>query len=398
MPRLSDVELRLLLIVVRQTLGWIEDPELKTRKTEDWISSSQLVEKSGRSRKHVSKAMKELIEVHQLVIAVDSKGRMLDSAEKRRAKFGKIFYRLNVHATAATLFDAFPKKTAQNKDLTRASKGRTEGEDGTKRRTQKGRTTKETHEQKKSIHTMRKILHLRRIRSVSIRYQLLCARSDDGPGIDRTAPRSVGDRIARHGASRSSRSPSGRPGILDRRLVFPASDKDLRASVQPDKPVASVKKEKPKGNPDHKTFLAFWDEMVPRTRGIKPLYTGADMKNLKRILDFGIPEPDLEQIALYFLADYGFKSFSPSISTLCSAGIINGLLNRSKNGNDPEFWRNMNRYMDQYLRRPIEKAPERKVYDPEDASTYSSMTSLADSMKKLLDQLSATRRQTTPAI
>jgi biotin operon repressor len=321
MPRLSDVELRLLLIVVRQTLGWIEDPELKTRKTEDWISSSQLVEKSGRSRKHVSKAMKELIEVHQLVIAVDSKGRMLDSAEKRRAKFGKIFYRLNVHAPAATLFDAFPKKTAQNKDLTRASKGRTEGEDGTKRRTQKGRTTKETHEQKKSIHTM-----------------------------------------------------------------------------QPDKPVASVKKEKPKGNPDHKTFLAFWDEMVPRTRGIKPLYTGADMKNLKRILDFGIPEPDLEQIALYFLADYGFKSFSPSISTLCSAGIINGLLNRSKNGNDPEFWRNMNRYMDQYLRRPIEKAPERKVYDPEDASTYSSMTSLADSMKKLLDQLSATRRQTTPAI
>lgn len=310
MPRLSDVEFRLLLVVVRQTLGWIADAETKTRKTEDWISGSQLAAKSGRSRSHISRSMKKLIEDHQLVVAVDSKGRALDTSEKRRAKFGKIFYRLNVHAPAPSLFDEIDKKALKTKNLARVRKTHTEGDSVRKGRTLKGHTTKETHEQKESIHTM-----------------------------------------------------------------------------QPDKPVASRKlKEKKKGNPDHRTFLAFWDSMVLRTRGVKPIYTGADMRNLKRILDFGVPEQDLEQIALYFLADYGFKSFSPSISTLCSAGIINGLLNRSKNGNDPEFWRNMNRYMDQYLRAPIEKAPERKVYDPEDASTFSTMSSLADSMKKLLDR------------
>ncbi len=174
------------------------------------------------------------------------------------------------------------------------------------------------------------------------------------------------------------------------------------------KPSASASSKK-KGNPDHKTFLDFWHDMVPRTRGMKPIYTGADMRNLKRILDFGIEEQTLEQIALFFLADYGFKSFSPSISTLCSAGIINGLLNRSKNGNDPEFWRSMTRYMDQYLR-PKEKEPiseSRKRYDPEDPSTYSSMTSMQDAMKKMLDRYNqnmlekstqARSLQTTPEI
>lgn len=301
MPRLSDVEFRLLLIVVRQTLGWIEDLETKTRKTEDWISSSQLVAKSGRSRKHISKAMKELIEIHGLVIAVDSKGRALDTAEKRKAKFGKIFYRLNVHAPAATLFD----KPLISSLSSRASKGRTEGEEGTKGRTQKGRTTKETHKQKGSSTTTR------------------------------------------------TASPSA-----------------------PEK----------KGNPDHKKFLAFWDETVPRTRGIKPIYTGADMKNLKRILDFGIEEQTLEQIALYFLADYSFKAFSPSISTLLSAGIVNGLLNRSKNGNDPEFWKNMTRYMEQYLPKPAEAKPARRAYDPGDPESYSSAESMAVSMKTLLEK------------
>ena len=167
-------------------------------------------------------------------------------------------------------------------------------------------------------------------------------------------------------------------------------------TMQPDKPVATGKTLK-KGNPDHKKFLDFWHETVPRTRGMKPIYTGADMRNLKRILDFGIQEGTLEQIALFFLADYSFRSFSPSISTLCSAGIINGLLNRSRNGNDPEFWKQMDRYMVQYLRPLAEKKPEeRKRYDPEDPSTYSSMTSMADAMKKMLDRYNLNTLERSP--
>lgn len=156
-------------------------------------------------------------------------------------------------------------------------------------------------------------------------------------------------------------------------------NKTLRATSSP------AYSEKKKEKSDHKKFVEFWDEMVKRTRGMKPIYTGADMRNLKRILNFGIEEQTLEQIALFFLADYSFKSFSPSISTLCSAGIINGLLNRSKNGNDPEFWKNMNRYMEQFLKK-VEALPDRKAYDPEDPSTFSGPVSMAEAMRKMLDK------------
>ena len=166
-------------------------------------------------------------------------------------------------------------------------------------------------------------------------------------------------------------------------------------TLQPTKSVASLKPKKKEKTPkkeksNHKIFIEFWDDMVKRTRGMKPIYTGGDMRNLKRILDFGIEERTLEQISLFFLADYSFKSFSPSISTLCSAGIINGLLNRSKNGNDPEFWRKMSQYMEQYLKPRDEKIvteiPERKVYDPNDDKTFSTPLSMADAMKKILDK------------
>ena len=141
MPRLSDVELRVLLVVVDQTLGWVIDDGTGRRKAEDWISSSQLCAKTGRSRKHISRAVGALVEEHRIVEAVDSKGRLLDTAEKRQAKFGKIFYRLSLHEPEATLFD---KKALNGAISSRASKGLTDGVDGTKRRTQKGRTTKES--------------------------------------------------------------------------------------------------------------------------------------------------------------------------------------------------------------------------------------------------------------
>lgn len=132
MPRLKDVELRVLILITRQTLGWVEDVETGRRKERDWISQRQLIDKTGRSRKHLSAALKVLIETYHLVEATDVKGRILNTADKRQGRFGQIFYRLTLTAPQPTLFD------------TRASKGRTAMESATKRRTQKGRTTKET--------------------------------------------------------------------------------------------------------------------------------------------------------------------------------------------------------------------------------------------------------------
>jgi len=103
---------------------------------------------------------------------------------------------------------------------------------------------------------------------------------------------------------------------------------------------------KPKG--EHKIFTEWWHDIVPKTRGVKPVYTAADMKNLKRILDLKIlTQIQLQQIALYFLGNSSFRQFGPSMSTLFSSGIINGLMNRMEN--HPEFWKELNELTEQYL-------------------------------------------------
>lgn len=141
--RLKDTELRILLIVTRQTLGWVEDTETGRRKEKDWISSSQLEKKSGRTRKHLSKALRALIETYGLIEATNAQGKVLHSADQRRYNFGQIFYRLTLKEPQRGLFET-----------PRASKGRTAEGVGTKGRTQKGLTTKETH--------ITKEIHIRR--------------------------------------------------------------------------------------------------------------------------------------------------------------------------------------------------------------------------------------------
>ena len=112
---------------------------------------------------------------------------------------------------------------------------------------------------------------------------------------------------------------------------------------------------KPKG--DHKVFTEWWHDVVPKTRGIRPVYTKADMGNLKRILDAKIlTQMQLQQIALYFLGSVSFRNFAPSMSTLFSSGVINGLMNRMEN--HPEFWRELNQLAEYYLRQKLnEPAP-----------------------------------------
>lgn len=249
MPRLTDVELRVLLVVIRQTLGWEEDAKTGRRKEVDWISRSQLMLKTGRSIKHISNAVKSLIEVHHIVEACDEKGRSLETAQKRSHRIGnKVFYRYTWKTPELTLFD---------KQISRSVGG------GTKR-------------------------------PVTKRHATNC------PPTKETLP------------TKESHSP-----------------------LQPAEPSA------------HKTFIVFFHGMVQKTRGVKPIITGQDAKNLKRILDHGVEEDTLEQIALYFLGHASFRTFSPSISTLCSAGIVNGLLNRMRN--DQNFWKELDHLMTRYL-------------------------------------------------
>jgi hypothetical protein len=81
---LKPTELTLLLIVIRQTVGWY-DSYTRKRKERDWLSGSQLREKTGYSRKAISTALDSLSK-QRLLRVFDWRGIELYSAEERQGK------------------------------------------------------------------------------------------------------------------------------------------------------------------------------------------------------------------------------------------------------------------------------------------------------------------------
>jgi hypothetical protein len=92
MPRLRDTELRVWLVVVRQTAGWRAAPGSRARKARDWLSHSQLVRRTGRGGGAVSAAVAALVG-RGLIVVEDAAGRPLATAEERRRHLGRLYYR-----------------------------------------------------------------------------------------------------------------------------------------------------------------------------------------------------------------------------------------------------------------------------------------------------------------
>ncbi len=82
LPKLNLIELKVLLVIIRQTVGW--------KKDKDWISISQFEKKTGLSRKSISQAIQCLIE-RQLIVATDERGLSLNKSKQRRGN-KRIFY------------------------------------------------------------------------------------------------------------------------------------------------------------------------------------------------------------------------------------------------------------------------------------------------------------------
>jgi len=96
--RLKGSELKLLLVVVRQTLGWVIDQETGMRKEEDWITYNQLREKTGLSTQPLSSAIDSLVG-YELIQVRSLDGRLLDTPYKRQLegrRRGSFIYRLNL--------------------------------------------------------------------------------------------------------------------------------------------------------------------------------------------------------------------------------------------------------------------------------------------------------------
>jgi biotin operon repressor len=96
---LSSSELKVLLVVIRQTLGWADHRGMFGRKETDWISGSQFKQKTGCSKRAINYAIsglikKGLIEIH------DEKGYSLDHPLDRKGK-SRLFYNLspNIYKT-----------------------------------------------------------------------------------------------------------------------------------------------------------------------------------------------------------------------------------------------------------------------------------------------------------
>jgi hypothetical protein len=113
MPLLKDAELRVLLVIADQTLGWVADPATGRRKTEDWLTNWQIQQKTGKSSVAVSKAINKLVS-ENLIECRNEKGEILKTNVSRILSGGRIFYRLATSSFIKSLGIKLGKKGAKN--------------------------------------------------------------------------------------------------------------------------------------------------------------------------------------------------------------------------------------------------------------------------------------------
>lgn len=98
MPGLRDTELRVLLVVLRQTWGWRANGPAGSgahdaaHKRRDWLSHRQLCRRTGRGSDAVSAAVGSLT-ASGLIVVEDVGGSPLLTPEERRRCLGRLYFR-----------------------------------------------------------------------------------------------------------------------------------------------------------------------------------------------------------------------------------------------------------------------------------------------------------------
>ena len=90
MKKMTDTELRVVLVITRHTLGWF-DNLTKQRKEIDWISQRKFMDKTGKSNRAISTAIENCIK-NGWIEAYDKKKNRLNSPAERSGN--KVYYRL----------------------------------------------------------------------------------------------------------------------------------------------------------------------------------------------------------------------------------------------------------------------------------------------------------------
>jgi phage replication O-like protein O len=103
MQDFSDTELRIVLAVVRSTLGW--------KKKEDWLTRSEIERRTGRGHTSVCNAISSLVERGYIVVR-DEEGNALETPNARKLvgeRHAKLFFALNVDEPVQKVDRACPK-------------------------------------------------------------------------------------------------------------------------------------------------------------------------------------------------------------------------------------------------------------------------------------------------
>lgn len=82
---LTFSEFKVLMIIIRQTNGWI-DQKTGKRKKRDRISHGQFMQKTGLSRRMISKSLQSLV-TKGLITITDRTGHFLHHPEKRKGVY-----------------------------------------------------------------------------------------------------------------------------------------------------------------------------------------------------------------------------------------------------------------------------------------------------------------------
>lgn len=98
---LTEAELKILLVTIRQTLGWF-DSKTGKRKSRDRITHNQFRQKTGLSKRIISKTIQSL-SVKKLIQITDFEGKELHQPLERKGK-PYLFYGIPnpVHLTTST--------------------------------------------------------------------------------------------------------------------------------------------------------------------------------------------------------------------------------------------------------------------------------------------------------
>ncbi len=81
---LTGAELKVLLVILRQTLGYIDSTDKTKRKERDWISQRFYMMRTGLSGRTVSSAIASLLS-KRLIVVTNTEGNIMRSISLRRA-------------------------------------------------------------------------------------------------------------------------------------------------------------------------------------------------------------------------------------------------------------------------------------------------------------------------